>query len=252
MASLTGKVVWISGGSGGIGAATARKIVSDGGRVWLVDLDDAVHALASELGDAAGASVVDVSDAEQVAASMNAAVERHGSLTGTFLNAGIEGRVAPLTDLALDDFRKVLEVNLFGVLHGLRAGHPHLAKNGGSVVITSSVAGLIGSPGLGPYCVSKHAVIGLMRTAAQEWGTDGIRVNTVNPGPIDNRMMTSLESQLAPGSEAAVREGFSARVPVGRYGRSEEVANLVAFLMSDESSYCNGWTYVVDGGMRSG
>ncbi len=202
MANLEGKVVWISGGSGGIGAAAARKIVSDGGRVWLVDLNDEVHAIASQFGDAAGSSVVDVTHADQVAASMDAAAERFGSLTGVFLNAGIEGKIAPLVDLSLDDFRKVLEVNLYGVLHGLRACHRHLAKTRGSVLITSSVAGLVGTPGMSPYGTSKHAVIGLMRAAAQEWGGDGIRVNTVNPGPIDNRMMSSIESQMAPGGEA--------------------------------------------------
>jgi NAD(P)-dependent dehydrogenase (short-subunit alcohol dehydrogenase family) len=115
-------------------------------------------------------------------------------------------------------------------------------------VITSSVAGLIGSPGLGPYIASKHAVIGLMKAAAVELAGAGIRVNTVNPGPIDNRMMRSIENQAAPEHGEVVKAAFSKQVPLGRYGTNEEIAKVALFLASDESSYCTGSIFMADGG----
>ncbi len=252
MASLDGKRCYITGAAGGIGRATAELFLKEGARVFLSDRDDAVLGVADAI-RAHGAAVADVTDAAAVKASVDAAVAAMGGLDVVFLNAGTEGKVAPLADLRPEDFLTVLRVNVLGPLHGLQAVVPHLVEaGGGSVVMTGSVASFIGSPGLGPYCTSKHGLVGLMRTAAQELGPQGIRVNTVNPGPIDNRMMESIEHMAAPGNEAAVRQGFSARVPLGRYGRSEEVAALVAFLASDAASYCNGNTYVVDGGMRSG
>ncbi len=244
--------IYVTGATGGIGRATAARLLRDGARVFLTDRDDAVHDVAAELG-AQGAAVADVTDEAAVRASVEAAAAALGGLDGLFLNAGWEGRVAPLTTLEPADFRRVLDVNVFGVLYGLQAGLPHLqAAGGGSVVVTASVASFIGSPGLGPYCASKHAVLGLVRTAAAELGPVGIRVNSVHPGPIDNRMMESIEHLAAPGAEAAVRAGFTARIPVGRYGRNEEVAGLAAFLFSADASYCNGHGFVVDGGFRAG
>ena len=252
MTTIQGKRVYINGGTGGIGRATAERLIGAGARVFLSDVSDAVHGVAEEIG-AVGAAVADVTNPAEVRASVNAAAERLGGLDGAFLNAGTEGKVSPIAELKPEDFRRVLDVNVFGVLHGLQAAIPHLAAaGGGSVVITGSVASFIGSPGLTPYCTSKHALLGLMRSAAQELGALGIRVNTVNPGPVDNRMMESSEHMAAPGAEGQVRAGFTARVPLGRYARNEEVAAMVAFLLSDDSSYCNGNTFLVDGGMRSG
>lgn len=126
-----------------------------------------------------------------------------------------------------------------------------LQSGGGSIIITSSVAGLVGSPGFSAYVTSKHAVIGMMRSAALEFGASGIRVNTVNPGPIETRMMRSIEEMAAPGAGDQVKQGFTAQVPLKRYGYPEEVAQLMLFLASDESSYCNGNTYVIDGGFTA-
>jgi NAD(P)-dependent dehydrogenase (short-subunit alcohol dehydrogenase family) len=252
MSRLAGKRAYITGGTGGIGRATAEAFLAHGAQVWLADLPEEVEAVAREIG-AAGSSRVDVTDRDAVRASTSEAAEAMGGLDILFLNAGIEGRVSPIPELEPSLVQQVLDVNLFGVLHGLQAALPHLQQaDGASVLITSSVAGLIGSPGMAAYCVSKHAVIGLMRTAALELGALGIRVNTINPGPIDNRMMASIEHMAAPDAESEARAGFTARVPLGRYGRNEEVANLAVFLASDESSYCHGHTYLVDGGFRAG
>lgn len=242
----------VTGATGGIGRATAERLLADGGQVFLTDHTEDVVALASTLG-CAGAAVADASDRDAVRASTEAAVEAMGGLDCLFLNAGTEGVVAPLASQDPGTFLSVFQVNVMGVVHGLQAGLAHLLESGrGRVVMTASVASFIGSPGLAPYCTSKHALLGLMRSAAMELGPQGVRVNSVHPGPIDNRMMESIEHMAAPGNEQAVRAGFSARIPLGRYGRNEEIAAAVAFLLSDDAAYCHGQTLVVDGGMRAG
>jgi NAD(P)-dependent dehydrogenase (short-subunit alcohol dehydrogenase family) len=191
----------------------------------------------------------DVSKAADAKAYVDRCVADHGGVDILVANAGIEGKIAPLIDQTDEDFDRLMGVNLKGVWYGIKYAAPMIGqRGGGSIVLMSSVAGLIGSPGLGVYVASKHAVIGLMKTAAIELGPLGIRVNTINPGPIDTRMMRSLESQAAPGAPEAVKAAFTAQVPLGRYGTPQEIANMALFLASDEASYCNGWTYVADGG----
>lgn len=251
MNRLHERIAFLTGATGGIGAATARRFLDEGARVFLTDLDEAALAeLAQEFGDRAAYQVVDVSDEQAVADAVAACVERFGGLHIMFANAGSEGRVAPLPQTAAADFRRVLDINVLGVFFCIKHGAPAmLASGGGSIVVTSSVAGFIGSPGLGPYCASKHAVMGLVKTAAQELGPEGVRVNSVNPGPIDNRMMRSIEDQAAPGAGDQVKAKFSAMVPLGRYGTNEEIAAIAAFLASDDSTYCNGTSFVADGGL---
>lgn len=216
----------------------------------LTDTDGGgLAALAAELGDAAKTVAGDVSEASTAEAAVALAVEAFGGLHILFANAGTEGRVAPLVDQRAEDVEQVLRVNVIGVFNFLKYAAPAIADHGGgSVVITSSVAGVIGSPGLAPYIASKHAVIGLMKTAAIELASAGIRVNTVNPGPIDNRMMRSIEEQAAPDHGEVVKEGFEKLVPLGRYGTNEEIANVALFLASDDSSYCTGGVFMADGG----
>lgn len=250
MAKLQGKVAWITGATGGIGRATALRFVEEGAQVVVSDRDaEAVQQLAEELGAAAVGVAGDVSDEAHAEAAVARAQEAFGGLDVLFANAGMEGRVAPLHEQREEDVDRVLAVNVKGAWFGLKHAVPAMiARGGGSVIFTSSVAGLIGSPGLGPYIASKHAVMGLMKTAAKEYGSMGIRVNTVNPGPVDNRMMRSIEDQASPGHGEDVRAGFTSQVPLGRYATNEEIAACALFLASDDSSIVHGATLVADGG----
>lgn len=243
----------MTGAAGGIGRATAELFVAHGARVVMTDRDGKALAAAAEaLGPAAAWVAGDVVDPTTAERAVAAATERFGGLHVLFANAGMEGRVAPLVAQELDDVERVLRVNVLGVFLFVKHAAPRIAASGGgSIVITSSVAGVIGSPGLGPYIASKHAVIGLMRTAAVELAPMGIRVNTVNPGPIDNRMMRSIEDQAAPGKGDVVKAGFVHQVPLGRYGTNEEIARAALFLASEESSYCTGSVLMADGGFTA-
>lgn len=251
MTRLRGKVAIITGASGGIGAATAQRFVNEGAKVLLVDLDEeAVAKVASDLGrENASHFAADVSDPEQVRSYVTAAVERYGGLDVTFANAGIEGGVAPVTDYSVDQFDRVLAVNVRGTFLAIRESVPHmLERGGGSIILTSSVAGLVGANGLSAYVASKHAVMGLAKTAAIELGPQNIRVNTINPGPIENRMMRSIETQADAEHADRVKQAFLDRIPMGRYGGNDEVAALAAFLASDDSSFSTGTSFVLDGG----
>jgi 3alpha(or 20beta)-hydroxysteroid dehydrogenase len=250
MTSMNGKVIAITGGAGGIGEATARMAHAQGAAVVITDLQPGpVEAIARSLGGRAVGLAVDVSrrtDNEQMVA---AALKHFGRLDGVFLNAGIEGEVGPFDSRSDAAWERVFSVNVHGVRFGVEAALPALRKNGGgSIVLTSSVAGLRGAAGLSPYVSSKHAVVGMMRCLAAELGPEGIRVNTLNPGPVDNRMMRSIEEQASPGHGDEVQKMFSARVPLGRYVTNEECAAMAVFLFSEAASGCNGNTYVVDGG----
>ncbi len=250
MSDLSGKVIAITGGSGGIGAATARLAHAQGARVVVTDLETAgVEAIAAELGERALALAVDVSRREDNERMVAAALEQFGRLDGVFLNAGIEGEVGPFESRSEAAWERVFAVNVHGVRMGVSAALPALRKaGGGSILITSSVAGVRGASGLSPYVSSKHAVVGMMRCLAAELGPEGIRVNTLNPGPVDNRMMRSIEDQASPGHGDQVRQGFTARIPLGRYVSNDECAATAVFLFSDGAAGCNGNTYMVDGG----
>lgn len=253
MAKLAGKVCIVTGASGGIGSATAQLFVQEGARVLLVDRESAkLEAIASELGGHASYLAADVSSAQDAQRYVAAAVERFGRLDVLFANAGIEGQVSPIVDLAPEELDRVFGVNVRGVFLGMKYAIPQIAKQGGgSIVITASIASLVGSPGLAAYVTSKHALLGLMRCAAIEAAPLHIRVNTVNPGPIDNRMMRGIEGQIAPGHESDVKHGFEGQVPLARYGKNEEIARLALFLASEDASYCTGGVFVADGGFTA-
>ncbi len=250
--SLTGKTALITGAAGAIGFATAKLLASRGASIAAMDIKGAEF---SGLKKAIPDVLVlegDVADEASLAACVASAIKTYGKIDIFFNNAGIEGAVAPIPDFPVDVFRKVLEVNVVGIFLGLKLIIPHMAKaGGGSIINSSSVAGLTGSPGLCAYIASKHAVLGLTRTAAVEWGDKGIRVNCINPGPIESRMMASIEEGAAPGSASLVREGFAKTIPMKRYGTPEEVASVVAFLASDDAGYVNGAFYTIDGGMTA-
>lgn len=248
---LQGKTSIITGGAGGIGAAAAKLFARNGANVLLVDRngDELAKAVAAGESDNIKPFVADVSDAVQTQAYVDAALKQFGRLDVLFANAGIEGTFATLSDVEEADFDRVMQVNVRGVWLAIRAAAPHLPRPGGSIIATSSVAGLAGFAGLGPYVASKHAVMGLVKAAAVELGPVGIRVNTINPGPIENRMMRSIEAQAAPKDPGAVKAGFEGMVPMGRYGTNEEIAQLALFLASGASGYCTGTAFVADGGL---
>ena len=250
MGALEHKVAIVTGGSGGIGRATAAAFVREGASVMLVDRVEAeLRAAAEALGASVACFAADVSDPAATRGYVEATIARFGGIDVLFANAGIEGRVAPITECPVEELDRVLAVNVRGPFLGIQAVAPHMAaRGGGSIVITSSVAGVIGSPGLSAYVTSKHATIGLAKTAAIELAPLGIRVNTVNPGPIENRMMRSIEDQASPGHGADVKAGFLGMVPMGRYGTNEEIAELALFLASGASSYCTGAVFLADGG----
>lgn len=254
MNRLENKIALITGGAAGIGLATARLFVAEGARVMLVDLDQrALEAAVTELGDdRAAAYRADVSREEETTAFVEATLARWGRIDVFFSNAGIEGAVAAIPNYPVEMFDRVMAVNVRGVWLGLREVIPVMAKSGGgSIIITSSLGGLKGTPKLSPYIAAKHAVVGIMRSAALECAPLNIRVNTINPSPIATRMIAALEEGYAPGAPDKAKARIAAGVPMRRYGQPEEVARLVLWLASDESSYSTGTTFPIDGGMSA-
>ena len=255
MPRLSRKVAIVTGAAGGIGSAIATAFAREGAALCLVDRDEAGLAdRVARLGaERCCACAADISDPEDVARATATAVDRYGRLDILISNAGIEGRVLPVTESPIEDFDRVMAVNVRGVFLTLREAMPAMQRRGGgSIVITSSIAGLRGFAGLSAYSASKHAVLGLMRCAALEGAPHGIRVNTIHPSPIETRMMRAIEEGAAPGAADAAKAGFAARIPAGRYGTPEEVAALALFLASDESGFCSGGAYSVDGAMSAG
>ena len=245
------KAIVITGGAGSIGKETAKHYVDEGAKVMLVDLDEnALKNAKEEIGNNVEIQSADVADSSDVEAYVNAAKEKFGKVDAFFNNAAIEGDVKPLDEYPETMFDKVMMVNVKGMWLGLKYMFPVMKEQGhGSIVISSSVAGLQGSPNVVAYVTSKHALVGMMRTAALEGGPHGIRVNSIHPSPIDNRMMRSLEKGFSGDDPEAAKKQFEQSIPMGRYGKPEEVARLVLFLSSDESGFINGGTFTVDGGM---
>jgi NAD(P)-dependent dehydrogenase (short-subunit alcohol dehydrogenase family) len=250
---FAGKIVVITGAGNGIGRQTALGFAARGAKVLAVDRDaagaEAAAASIRQKGGEARAHVADVTKSAEVRGYVEAALAAYGRIDCFFNNAGIEGKVAPIAEYDEATFDAVIEVNLKGVFLGLRHVLPVMIKQGaGAVVNTASVAGLVGTPGMAPYVASKHAVIGLTRTASGEVARSGVRVNAVCPGPIDTRMIHALEAQLNPADPDAASRRYRAALPSGRYGTAEEVASLVLFLCSDLAGNINGAHFVADGG----
>ncbi len=250
MERLKDKVAVITGGAGGIGLATARLFLAEGAKVVIVDLDKALLEKASFELDHENLSycVADVSKADDNENYVEQTLEVHGQIDIFFANAGIEGASKPIAEYPEETFDKVIAVNLKGVWLGCKHVIPKM-KRGGSVMITSSVAGLKGFAGLGAYVATKHGIIGIMRVAALENAERKIRVNTIHPGPVNNDMMRRIEKDMSPENPKEVLKGFESAVPFGRYAESRELAEMALFLASDESKYITGCTHVVDGGM---
>lgn len=249
MARFDDQVVVITGGSGAIGAETAKKFHAEGAKVVLVDLnEDALKQVAEDIGgDRVSYYAADVTQNDAVAGYVKHAIDTFGKIDVFFNNAGIEGVVKPIADYPEDEFDKVMNVNVKGVWLGLKHVLPVISE-GGAVINTSSVAGISGNANMSAYITSKHAVVGMTRVAAAEAAPRKVRVNTIHPSPVDNRMMRSLEEGFAPGDAESMKKAFSAAIPLGRYATNEDIANGVLFLASPESAFMTGTKLVVDGG----
>ena len=253
---FTGKVALITGGGGGIGRATALGFAQRGAKVMVVDHDEAQGnasaGIVTQQGGEAKFIHADVTKSASVQDYVKACLDTYGRIDCFFNNAGIEGKVVPTQDYDEDVFDQVIAVNLKGVFLGLRHVLPVMLKQGsGTIVNTASVAGLFGGPGMPAYVASKHGVLGLTKVASSDVAAHGIRVNAVCPGPVETRMMRSLESQRNPGDPELVHKAYSATMPTGRYTLPEEVACVVLYLCSDISGNVTGTHIVIDGG-RSG
>jgi 3alpha(or 20beta)-hydroxysteroid dehydrogenase len=246
---LAGKVCLVTGSAQGQGEAEARLFVEEGARVVVTDvLDAAGAAVAADLGEAATYLHLDVARPDGWDAARAAVLDRYGRLDVLVNNAGIGLPPVAIDESPLEDHHRIIDVNLHGVYLGMRALAPVIAAGGGgSIVNISSIDGLVGIAGLTSYVASKFAVSGMTRSAALEWGRRGVRVNSIHPGVI--------ETPLVRNAPAAVHERLRAvldRQPIPRMGTAREVAYLALFLASDESSYCTGGEFVIDGGHIAG
>ena len=255
MARLSGKVALITGATGGIGEASAKLFLTEGASVMLVGRsEEKLQETVARLGasKAVATFVAEAADEAGIAAAVAATAAAFGGLDIVFANAGMEGTVGMIADSQLADFERVVRTNVSSVWLAIKhAVTPMRQRGGGSIIVTASISGERGFAGGAPYVTSKHAVIGLVRSAALELAAAGIRVNAIAPGPIDNRMIRSIETQLSPESPDKIREFMLSKIAMGRYGTNEEVAEMALFLASAASSYSTGGTFMVDGGFTA-
>lgn len=252
MGMVSGKIALVTGSGAGIGRETALKFAEEGAKVVVSDINGEAGAeTVAMIKDAGGEAVfvrADVAKSEDVEALVAAVVETYGRLDCACNNAGIEGKIAPMVDQTTENLDAILNVNLRGVFFCLQSEIRQMLENGGGAIVNlASVAGLIGFPGLSPYVASKHAVNGLTKNAALEYGGQGIRVNSICPGGIDTRMLNSLAEQSTGGTQSS-EEMMSPLHPMGRIGKPAEVAELIVWLCSPKASFVTGANIPIDGG----
>ncbi|MGM0590266.1 MAG: glucose 1-dehydrogenase [Halobacteriota archaeon] len=249
MNGISGTVALVTGASSGIGRSIARRFADEGAKVTVADVDAGGGAETVSLIESAGGDAVfvetDVSDDADVARMVDTAVETFGGLDFVVNNAGIEGESAPLADQTVENWDRVVDVNLKSVFLGMKHAIPALLDGGGGAIVNvSSVAGLVGFEGTGPYVASKHGIVGLTKTAALEYAEQGIRVNAVCPGIVETPMI----DRYTHGDEDAAAQ-LTATEPMGRMADPDEIAGTVVWLCSDDASFVTGHPMAVDGGL---
>jgi NAD(P)-dependent dehydrogenase (short-subunit alcohol dehydrogenase family) len=247
---LSGKVALVTGAASGIGQASARALAAEGARVACADLNaEGAEAVAKEIARAGGEAIglrLDVADPDDNRRAVAATVKRFGKLQLAHLNAGVAA-TSNVLDTTLEEWNRTIAINLSGVFYGLQASARAIKDaGGGSIVITSSDAGLRGGGGMGSYCASKHGVLGLMKCAVGDLSQHKIRVNAVCPGVIDTPILGPLHKNKT------FTEGLLAAAhPLGRVGQPEEIGRVVAFLLSDDASFVTGVALSIDGGLNA-
>lgn len=250
MRPFSGKTVIITGAASGIGAAAARIMANRGANIIGADLDgDGLDRMKAELGDSFVGCEGDIASSDHLEKIAQTALSHFERVDIAVLNAGIDGPMANILDIDIAEFDKVLGINVRAPYLGLKQFAPHMKKDGGAFVLTSSINGLRAFSNTSPYTTSKMAVLGLTRAAANDLAQFGIRVNAVHPGLIDTPMLRRAEDGLAPGHADELRTALSQTVAMKRVGQPEEIAQTIAFLASDDASYITGESLVVDGGM---
>jgi len=255
MANLKGKVIIVTGAGMGLGLAAADVLASKGANVTLVDYnDEALNKAKAELEAKYPESkfltvTADVSVEENVKNYVDATVREFGKIDGLYNNAGIEGKQAPLIEYDIEVFKKVIDINLLGVYYGMKYVIPELQKNGGGrIVNVASVGGIRGVMNQTAYVATKHAVAGMTKNAALEYGKDNILTNAIAPGAILTPMVAEAFQQVNPEDPKAAEKEYASRNPTKRLGDPKDVGSLVAYLLSDENGYVSGQVIAIDGG----